>query len=91
MCATLSRGVRRVRDDIPIGTFVLAGAVPAADAEALRALLARGFLSRFLGEPAAVAQALCDLEGLGFDRAQITEIAPGTLAQLGPLLPLRRA
>jgi alkanesulfonate monooxygenase SsuD/methylene tetrahydromethanopterin reductase-like flavin-dependent oxidoreductase (luciferase family) len=82
--------VRRVREDLPIGTFVLAGAVPAAQVEALRAPFGRGFLSRFLGEPAAVAQALCDLEGLGFERVQITEIAPGTLERLRPLLPLRR-
>jgi alkanesulfonate monooxygenase SsuD/methylene tetrahydromethanopterin reductase-like flavin-dependent oxidoreductase (luciferase family) len=83
--------VRRVRDDIPIGSFVLAGAVHAAHAETLRAPFGRGFLSRFLGEPPAVAQALCDLEGLGFDRVQITEIAPGTLERLRPLLPLRRS
>jgi alkanesulfonate monooxygenase SsuD/methylene tetrahydromethanopterin reductase-like flavin-dependent oxidoreductase (luciferase family) len=81
--------VRRVREDLPIGTFVLAGAVPAAQAEALRAPFGRGFLARFLGEPASVAQALCDLEGLGFDRVQLTEIAPGTLERLRPLLPLR--
>ena len=39
--------------------------------------------------PESVAQALCDLEGLGFDRVQLTEIAPGTLDRLRPLLPLR--
>jgi alkanesulfonate monooxygenase SsuD/methylene tetrahydromethanopterin reductase-like flavin-dependent oxidoreductase (luciferase family) len=82
--------VRRVREDAPLGTFVLVGAVPAAQAEALRAPFGRGFLSRFLGEPAAVAQALCDLEGLGFGRVQLTEIAPGTLERLLPHLPLRR-
>jgi len=82
--------VRRVRDDIPIGTFILAGAVPAAQAAALRAPFGSGFLARFLGEPASVAQALCDLEGLGFDRVQLTEIAPGTLERLRPLLPLRK-
>lgn len=83
--------VRKVRGDLPIGTFLLVGAVPAAQAEALRAPFGQGFLSRFLGEPGAVAQALCDLEGLGFDRVQLTEIAPGTLDRLRPLLPLRRA
>lgn len=82
--------VRRVRDDVPIGTFVLAGAVPADPAAALRAPFGNGFLSRFLGEPASVAQALCDLEGLGFDRVQVTEIAPGTLEALRPFLPLRQ-
>lgn len=83
--------VRQVRADVPIGTFVLVGAVSAAQSEPLRRPFGTGFLSRFLGEPAPVAQALCDLEGLGFDRVQLTEIAPGTLDRLRPLLPLRRA
>ena len=82
--------VRRVREDLPIGIFVLTGAVSRADVAALRAPFGSGFLSRFLGEPESVAQALCDLEGLGFDRAQITEMAPGTLERLRPHLPLRR-
>jgi alkanesulfonate monooxygenase SsuD/methylene tetrahydromethanopterin reductase-like flavin-dependent oxidoreductase (luciferase family) len=81
--------VRRVREDVPIGTFVLVGAVRAAQTAALRAPFGSGFLSRFLGEPGPVAQALCDLEGLGFDRVQLTEIAPGTLERLRPRLPLR--
>ncbi len=81
--------VRSVRADLPIGTFILVGAVPAADAGRLRAPFGTGFLSRFLGEPASVAQALLDLEGLGFDRVQLTEVAPGTLERLRPLLPLR--
>jgi alkanesulfonate monooxygenase SsuD/methylene tetrahydromethanopterin reductase-like flavin-dependent oxidoreductase (luciferase family) len=82
--------VRSVRADIPIGTFILVGAVPAAHAAQLRAPFGSGFLSRFLGEPGSVAQALCDLEGLGFGRVQLTEIAPGTLERLRPLLPLRK-
>jgi len=82
--------VRRVREDVPISTFVLVGAVPATHAAALRAPFGSGFLSRFIGEPASVAQALCDLEGLGFDRAQLTEIAPGTLERLRPFLLANR-
>jgi alkanesulfonate monooxygenase SsuD/methylene tetrahydromethanopterin reductase-like flavin-dependent oxidoreductase (luciferase family) len=82
--------VRRVREDLPLGIFVLVGAVPSEEVEALRAPFGRGFLARFLGEPAAVAQALCDLEGLGFDRIQLTEMAPGTLERLRPHLRLRR-
>jgi alkanesulfonate monooxygenase SsuD/methylene tetrahydromethanopterin reductase-like flavin-dependent oxidoreductase (luciferase family) len=81
--------VRRVRDDLPIGIFTLVGAVSAEEVDALRAPFGSGFLSRFLGEPASVAQALCDLEALGFDRVQLTEAAPGTLERLRPLLPLR--
>jgi len=82
--------VRRVREDLPIGIFVLVGAVARDEVEALRAPFGRGFLSRFFGEPAAVAQAIADLEGLGFDRAQLTEMAPGSHERLRPLLPLRR-
>ncbi len=82
--------VRRVREDIPIGLFVLTGAVPAEQVAVLRTPSGSGFMSRFLGEPASVAQALGDLEGLGIDRVQITEMAPGTLERLRPLLPLRK-
>ena len=49
-----------------------------------------GFVSRFMGEAGAVAQALCDLEGFGIDRVQLTEMAPGSLERLRPHLPLRR-
>jgi alkanesulfonate monooxygenase SsuD/methylene tetrahydromethanopterin reductase-like flavin-dependent oxidoreductase (luciferase family) len=83
--------VRRVREDIPIGIFVLTGAVPRAEVTALRAPFGTSFMSRFLGEPDSVAQALCDLEALGFDRVQITEMAPGTLERLRPHLPLQRS
>jgi alkanesulfonate monooxygenase SsuD/methylene tetrahydromethanopterin reductase-like flavin-dependent oxidoreductase (luciferase family) len=82
--------VRRVREDLPIGIFALTGAVPAAQVPELRAPFGSGFMARFMGEPESVAQALCDLEGLGFDRVQITEMAPGTLERLRPRLPLRR-
>jgi alkanesulfonate monooxygenase SsuD/methylene tetrahydromethanopterin reductase-like flavin-dependent oxidoreductase (luciferase family) len=82
--------VRRVRPDLPLGTFILVGAVSADAAPRLRAPFGDGFLARFLGEPGSVAQALLDLEGLGFDRVQLTEVAPGTLERLRPLLPLRR-
>ena len=81
--------VRAERDDIPIGTFVLVGAVPAEQAAAARAPFGTGFLSRFIGEPAAVAQALLDLEALGFDRVQLTELAAGSLERLRPHLGLR--
>lgn len=82
--------VRRVREDVPIGVFALVGAVERNEAAAFRAPFGDGFVSRFMGEPSSVAQALCDLEGFGFDRVQLTEMAPGTLERLRPLLPLRR-
>lgn len=82
--------VRRVREDIPIGLFVLTGVVPAEQAAAFRASFGEGFVSRFMGEAESVAQALCDLEGLGIDRVQLTEMAPGSLERLRPHLPLRR-
>lgn len=81
--------VRRVREDVPIGMFVLTAAGPAAEIGPIRAPFGDGFLARFMGDPASVAQALCDLEGLGVDRIQITEMAPGTLERLRPILPLQ--
>lgn len=82
--------VRRVREDIPIGMFALVGVVPDEEARAFRAGFGDGFVARFMGDARSVAQALCDLEGLGFDRVQLTEMAPGTLERLRPHLPLRR-
>lgn len=80
--------VRRVREDLPIGVFALVGVVPAAQAKSYRAGFGDGFVSRFMGEARDVAQAICDLEGLGFDRAQLTEMAPGSIEALRPHLPL---
>jgi alkanesulfonate monooxygenase SsuD/methylene tetrahydromethanopterin reductase-like flavin-dependent oxidoreductase (luciferase family) len=80
--------VRRVRDDLPIGLFVLVGAVAEEEARAFRASFGDGFVARFMGEARSVAQALCDLEGLGIDRVQLTEMAPGTLERLRDHLPL---
>lgn len=82
--------VRRVREDVPIGAFALVGVVPRQEIAAFRAPFGDGFVSRFMGEAESVAQALCDLEGLGFDRVQLTEMAPGTHESLRPHLPLRR-
>jgi len=80
---------RGVRSELPLGVFVLTGVVPDAEAAAFRAPFGRGFVSRFMGDARSVAQALLDLEGLGFDRVQLTEMAPGTLERLRPHLPLR--
>lgn len=82
--------VRRVREDVPIGLFVLTGVVSADQVAAFRAPFGDGFVARFMGEAKDVAQALCDLEGLGIDRVQLTEMAPGSLERLRPHLPLRR-
>ncbi|MFO0688140.1 MAG: LLM class flavin-dependent oxidoreductase [Myxococcota bacterium] len=82
--------VRRVREDLPIGLFALIGVVPADQVAAFRAPFGEGFVARFMGEGKDVAQALCDLEGLGIDRVQLTEMAPGSLERLRPHLPLTR-
>lgn len=83
--------VRRVREDVPIGLFALIGVVPAEEVAAFRAPFGDGFVARFMGEARTVAQALCDLEGLGIDRVQLTEMAPGSLERLRPHLPLRQS
>ncbi len=80
--------VRRVREDLPIGVFVLVGAGTEEEVAPVRTSFGDGFLARFMGEPAEVARAVCDLEGLGFDRAQLTEMVPGTIERLAPFLPL---
>jgi len=48
----------------------------------LKAGLGKGYLSRFMGKPAEVAGALRELGGMGIDRVQLTELAPGSHAQL---------
>ncbi len=78
--------VRSIRPDVPIGIFLLVGTGEDPRVAMLREGLAGSYLGRFLGEPAAVAEALKALEALGIDRVQLTELAPGTVASLAPHL-----
>lgn len=78
--------VRAVRGDVPIGTFMLVGAGDSEPVRALKAGLGTGFLSRFVGAPAEVADALGALADMGIDRVQLTELVPGSHEQLAPHL-----
>ncbi|MEM7015821.1 MAG: LLM class flavin-dependent oxidoreductase, partial [Pseudomonadota bacterium] len=77
-----------VREDIPIGVFILVGAGQGNHVKGLKGAFGDGFLSRFVGEPESVAQALHDLEGLGISRIQVTELLPGSHEALEPHLNL---
>ncbi len=78
--------VRSIRADVPIGIFLLVGTGEDPRVAMLRKGLAGSYLGRFLGEAAAVADALRGLEALGIERVQLTELAPGTAASLAPYL-----
>lgn len=78
--------VRSIAPDKPLGIFILTGTGPGPAVQGLKAGLGKGYLSRFLGEPAAVAQALRGLADLGISRVQLTELAPGSHSLLAPHL-----
>lgn len=70
--------VRAVDPDIPIGIFILTAAGSDPATRQLQSLVNPGYLGRFIGEPAAVADALAGLGELGISRVQLTELVPGT-------------
>jgi alkanesulfonate monooxygenase SsuD/methylene tetrahydromethanopterin reductase-like flavin-dependent oxidoreductase (luciferase family) len=74
--------------ELPIGTYVMVAVGDSPMVEMVRGMAGDGLLGRFVGEPSAVAQALADLEGLGLDRVQLTEMAPGSIDALAPHLHL---
>jgi alkanesulfonate monooxygenase SsuD/methylene tetrahydromethanopterin reductase-like flavin-dependent oxidoreductase (luciferase family) len=79
---------RRVRDDLPLGMFVLCAAGDETSVAPLREAAGDGFLARFVGAPRDVAAALADLEGFGLGHVQLTELVPGTHARLAAHLQL---
>ncbi len=70
--------VRAVSATVPIGIFMLVAAGDDPRVAAVKTALGDGYLGRFLGDPAGVADALHGLGALGIDRVQLTELAPGT-------------
>ena len=78
--------VRAVREDVPIGVFLIVGA---GDHERVRFMAdaLRGSLTGSLvGDARAVAERLLALEEVGISSAQLTPVAPGTFEALAPLL-----
>lgn len=78
--------VRRVRDDIPIGVFLMAGCGEHPRVTAMRSVLGDTFMGRLVGHPEAVADAIRSLEVEGIERVQITPYTPETLSLLAPHL-----
>ena len=74
--------VKAVNSDIPIGIFLLVGAGDDPIVQGLKAQFGNGFLGQFIGEPDDVARALEDLADIGIERVQLTELIPGSHANL---------
>ena len=75
--------VRAVREDIPIGLFLLVGAGVGREVDALKGVVGDNFCGQFFGEPSRVLDNIRALEAIGISRAQITEFVPGTIENLG--------
>ena len=75
--------VRAVREDIPIGLFLMVGAGVGPEVDRLKGVLGDKFCSRFVGEPVRVLENLHALEAIGISRVQVTEFVPGTIKNLG--------
>jgi alkanesulfonate monooxygenase SsuD/methylene tetrahydromethanopterin reductase-like flavin-dependent oxidoreductase (luciferase family) len=84
--ADLVARVRAVRDDVPIGVFVMAGCGDHPRVRALGDALAGSFMGTFVGEPERVAEALHGLGDLGIERVQLTSYTPDTIPLLAPHL-----
>jgi len=76
---------------VPIGTYIMIAAGDDPKVRGMETALGDNFFSRFVGRPESVAQALLDLEGLGFDRIQLTPVSPGSLTAVGTHLGLDQA
>jgi len=78
--------VRAVRDDVPIGVFLMAGCGDHPRVAAMKSVLGDTFMGRLLGQPESVADAIASLESEGITRVQITPYTPDTLPLLAPYL-----
>lgn len=78
--------VQALRSDVPLGIFILVGVGDNPAVVALKKQMGNGYLSRFVGTPQDVAQALQDLGDIGIERVQLTELVPGSHAQLAQAL-----
>ncbi len=78
--------VRAVRPDVPLGTFLQVGVGDNPRLRQLSATLGDSWMSRFIGPPAEVAEALLALESHGIERVQLTPYVPETFELLAPHL-----
>lgn len=82
----LVEAVRAVRDDVPIGVFLMVGCGTGARIDGLRSLLGETFMGSLVGEPESVAHVVRSLADHGIERAQLTPYTPDTLSLLAPHL-----
>jgi alkanesulfonate monooxygenase SsuD/methylene tetrahydromethanopterin reductase-like flavin-dependent oxidoreductase (luciferase family) len=78
--------VRAVSPDVPLGMFLQVGVGDNPRLRQLSATLGDSWMSRFIGPPAQVAEALMALESHGVDRVQLTPYLPETFELLAPHL-----
>jgi alkanesulfonate monooxygenase SsuD/methylene tetrahydromethanopterin reductase-like flavin-dependent oxidoreductase (luciferase family) len=86
VCSMVS-AVREAAPDIPVSLVGFAAAGAGPDVDKMRAALGDQLYSSFVGEPAAVADALrTTAEAAGADRVQVIAWTPGTFEALAPEL-----
>lgn len=78
--------VRAIREDIPIGIFILVAAGESDMVAQMKAMMGNGYLGNFMGHPTDVAESLEKLGQAGISRVQLTEFVPGSHNALAPFL-----
>ncbi len=78
--------MRDIRDDIPIGVFLMVGAGDHPRLTALRDAIGGGLMGSLVGEPEAVADVVRSLADDGISRVQLTPYTPATIELLAPHL-----
>ena len=78
--------VRTVRDDVPLGVFIMVGCGDHPRLQALGDTLGDSLMGSFVGEPEAVADAVRALADVGIERVQLTPYTPETITLLAPYL-----
>jgi len=78
--------VKAVAPDKPIGIFLMVSSGESETVQGAKAMFGNGFLGSFHGHQDEVATALENLNGIGIDRVQLTEMIPGSHDALAPLL-----
>jgi alkanesulfonate monooxygenase SsuD/methylene tetrahydromethanopterin reductase-like flavin-dependent oxidoreductase (luciferase family) len=76
--------VRDVAPDVPIGVFAMIAAGQSAEVDAVRQLLGDSFYGGFAGPPEQVLDNLQELESLGIQRVQLSELVKGSVLRLQP-------
>jgi alkanesulfonate monooxygenase SsuD/methylene tetrahydromethanopterin reductase-like flavin-dependent oxidoreductase (luciferase family) len=78
--------VRAVRDDVPIGVFLMAGCGDHPRLAQLKSVLGDSLMGSLVGEPEHVAGVIRSLADHGIERVQITPYTPDTITLLAPYL-----